>query len=158
MKTKEHKESNGCEKYYCWRYALYKINFWTILKKLLQKNDFRRFPLFEIFAHLHLLLSCHSKKNALSSPLSFNCVSACLNQSAGFAGRWQHAHCSKYLQSYSAIPLKFCLNLDWSDLSPIIFSQRKRRSSWWFGSGSSSLFSSHSPFKRTSAQYKILFS
>ena len=50
MKTKEHKESNGCEKYYCWRYALYKINFWTILKKLLQKNDFRRFPLFEIFA------------------------------------------------------------------------------------------------------------
>ena len=52
MKTKEHKESNGCEKYYCWRYALYKINFWTILKKLLQKNDFRRFPLFEIFAHV----------------------------------------------------------------------------------------------------------
>ena len=50
MKTKEHKESNGCEKYYCWRYALYKINFWTILKKLLQKNNFRRFPLFEIFA------------------------------------------------------------------------------------------------------------
>ena len=52
MKTKEHKESNGCEKYYCWRYALYKINFWTILKKLLQKNDFRRFPLFEIFAQM----------------------------------------------------------------------------------------------------------
>ena len=52
MKTKEHKESNGCEKYYCWRYALYKINFWTILKKLLQKNDFRRFPLFEIFARM----------------------------------------------------------------------------------------------------------
>ena len=54
MKTKEHKESNGCEKYYCWRYALYKINFWTILKKLLQKNDFRRFPLFEIFAHIYI--------------------------------------------------------------------------------------------------------
>ena len=52
MKTKEHKESNGCEKYHCWRYALYKINFWTILKKLLQKNDFRRFPLFEIFAQI----------------------------------------------------------------------------------------------------------
>ena len=50
-------------------------------------------------SHLHLLLSCHSKKNALSSPLSFNCVSACLNQSACFVGRWQHAHCSKYLQS-----------------------------------------------------------
>ena len=57
MKTKEHKESNGCEKYYCWRYALCKINFWTILKKLLQKNDFRRFPLFEIFA---LLLFSHT--------------------------------------------------------------------------------------------------
>ena len=55
MKTKEHKESNGCEKYYCWRYGLYKINFWTILKKLLQKNDFRRFPLFEIFAHNTML-------------------------------------------------------------------------------------------------------
>ena len=52
MKTKEHIESNGCEKYCCWRYTLYKINFWTILKKLLQKNDFRRFPLFEIFAHM----------------------------------------------------------------------------------------------------------
>ena len=50
MKTKEHKESNSCKKYYRWRNALYKINFWTILKKLLQKNDFRRFPLFEIFA------------------------------------------------------------------------------------------------------------
>ena len=56
VKTKEHKESNGCEKYYCWRYALYKINFWTILKKLLQKNDFRRFPLFEIFAQIVIVV------------------------------------------------------------------------------------------------------
>ena len=56
--TKEHKESNGCEKYYCWRYALYKINFWTILKKLLQKNDFCRFPLFEIFAHISFKGCC----------------------------------------------------------------------------------------------------
>ena len=55
MKTKEHKESNSCEKYYRWRNALYKINFWTILKKLLQKNDFHRFPLFEIFALMLLL-------------------------------------------------------------------------------------------------------
>ena len=66
MKTKEHKESNGCEKYYCWRYALYKINFWTILKKLLQKNDFRRFPLFEIFA---LLRGCESSGFSTSDEL-----------------------------------------------------------------------------------------
>ena len=33
-------------KYYCWRYALYKINFWTILKKLLQKKRFSSFSTF----------------------------------------------------------------------------------------------------------------
>ena len=52
VKTKEHKESNSCEKYYFLIDAFYKINFWPILKKLSQKIDFRHFPLFEIIAHL----------------------------------------------------------------------------------------------------------
>ena len=80
MKTKEHKESNGCEKYYCWRYGLYKINFWTILKKLLQKNDFRRFPLFEIFAQIY-------------DGVCANCARVCraLNEKRGGGGSesWQ---------------------------------------------------------------------
>ena len=71
MKTKEHKESNGCEKYYCWRYALYKINFWTILKKLLQKNDFRRFPLFEIFALLLKTLQKSQRVQGLIACVEF---------------------------------------------------------------------------------------
>ena len=52
VKTKEHKESNSCEKYYFLIDAFYKINFWPILKKLSQKIDFRHFTLFEIFVHL----------------------------------------------------------------------------------------------------------
>ena len=50
VKTNEHKQSNNCEKYYLSINALYKINLWPILKNLLQKIDFRHFPLFEIFA------------------------------------------------------------------------------------------------------------
>ena len=52
VKTKEHIESNSCEKYYFLIDAFYEINFWPNLKKLLQKIDFRPFPLFESFAHL----------------------------------------------------------------------------------------------------------
>ena len=33
VKTKEHKQSNSCEKYYFLIDAFYKINFWPILKK-----------------------------------------------------------------------------------------------------------------------------
>ena len=51
MKTKKHKESNSCEKYYFLIDAFFKINFSPILKKLSQKIDFRHFPLFEIIAH-----------------------------------------------------------------------------------------------------------
>ena len=51
VKTKEHKESNSCDKYYFSINAFYKINFWPILKKLSQKIDFGHFPLFEIIAH-----------------------------------------------------------------------------------------------------------
>ena len=58
VKTKEHKESNSCEKCYFSISAFYKINFWPILKKLSQKIDFLHFPHFEIFAHL--LYHCHS--------------------------------------------------------------------------------------------------
>ena len=54
VKTKEHKESNSCEKYYFLIDAFYKINVWPILKKLLQKIDFHHFPLFEIFAHFYI--------------------------------------------------------------------------------------------------------
>ena len=50
-KTKEHEESNSCEKCYFSISAFYKINFWPILKKLSQKIDFLHFPHFEIFAH-----------------------------------------------------------------------------------------------------------
>ena len=56
VKTKEHKESNSCEKYYFLIDAFYKINFWPILKKLSQKIDFRHFPLFEIIALLQISL------------------------------------------------------------------------------------------------------
>ena len=52
VKTKEHKESKSCEKYYFLIDAFYKINFWPILKKLLRKINFCHFPLFEIFAHM----------------------------------------------------------------------------------------------------------
>ena len=45
VKTKEHKESNSCEKYYFLIDAFYKINFWPILK-LLQKNRFSSFSTF----------------------------------------------------------------------------------------------------------------
>ena len=55
MKTKEHKESNSCEKYHVSINAFYKINLRPILKKLLQKIDFCHFPLFEIFAHLQTM-------------------------------------------------------------------------------------------------------
>ena len=50
VKTKEHKESNSCDKYHFSINAFYKINLWPILKKLLQKIDFHHFPLFEIIA------------------------------------------------------------------------------------------------------------
>ena len=40
MKTKEHKESNGCEKYHCWRYGLYKINFWQFWRSYCKKTIF----------------------------------------------------------------------------------------------------------------------
>ena len=56
VKTKEHKESNSCDKYYFSINAFYKINLWPILKKLLQKLDFCCFPLFEIFAQIELSL------------------------------------------------------------------------------------------------------
>ena len=56
VKTKEHKESNSCEKYYFLIDAFYKINFWPILKKLPQKIDFRHFPLFEIIAQFGSIL------------------------------------------------------------------------------------------------------
>ena len=46
------KKSNSCENYHLSINAFYKINLWQILKKLLQKIDFRHFPLFEIFAHI----------------------------------------------------------------------------------------------------------
>ena len=55
VKTKEHKESNSCDKYHFSINAFYKINLRPILKKLLQKIDVRHFPLFEIFAHLQFL-------------------------------------------------------------------------------------------------------
>ena len=42
VKTKEHKESNSCDKYHFSINAFYKINLWPILKKLLQKIDFRQ--------------------------------------------------------------------------------------------------------------------
>ena len=44
VKTKEHKESNSCDKYHFSINAFYKINLWPILKKLLQKIDFHHFP------------------------------------------------------------------------------------------------------------------
>ena len=53
VKTKEHKESNSCEKCYFSISAFYKINFWPILKKLSQKIDFLHFPHFEIIAPLY---------------------------------------------------------------------------------------------------------
>ena len=53
VKTKEHKESNSCDKYHFSINAFYKINLWPILKKLLQKIDFHHFPLFEIIARMH---------------------------------------------------------------------------------------------------------
>ena len=55
VKTKEHKETNSCEKYYFLIDAFYKINFWPILKKLSQKIDFRHFPLFEIIAQIQFV-------------------------------------------------------------------------------------------------------
>ena len=54
VKTKEHKESNSCNKYLFSINAFYKINLWPILKKLLQKIDFHHFPLFEIIAQLYV--------------------------------------------------------------------------------------------------------
>ena len=54
VKTKENKESNSCEKYHFSINAFYKINLWPISKKLLQKLNFRHFPLFEIFAQMYL--------------------------------------------------------------------------------------------------------
>ena len=53
VKTKEHKESNSCEKCYFSISAFYKINFWPILKKLSQKIDFLHFPHFEIIAQIY---------------------------------------------------------------------------------------------------------
>ena len=47
-KTKEHKESNSCEKYYFSLNAFYKT--WPILKKLSQNVGFLHLPLLEIFA------------------------------------------------------------------------------------------------------------
>ena len=49
VKTKEHKESNSCDKYHFSINAFYKINLWPILKKLLQKT------IFVIFHFLKLL-------------------------------------------------------------------------------------------------------
>ena len=49
VKTKEHIESNSCEKYYFLINVFYKINFWPILKKLLQKNRFSSFSTFSNF-------------------------------------------------------------------------------------------------------------
>ena len=59
VKTKEHKESNSCEKCYFSISAFYKINFWPILKKLSQKIDFLHFPHFEIFALVGLAPECY---------------------------------------------------------------------------------------------------
>ena len=56
VKTREHTESNSCDKYHFSINAFYKINLWPILKKLLQKVDFRHFPL-EIFAPWTILAS-----------------------------------------------------------------------------------------------------
>ena len=78
VKTKEHKESNSCEKYYFLIDAFYKINFWPILKKLSQKIDFRHFPLFEIIAHKHVTPAIPARKSHISlGVLLFTSLDTC---------------------------------------------------------------------------------
>ena len=63
VKTKEHKESNSCDKYHFSINAFYKINLWPILKKLLQKIDFHHFPLFEIIALIFCIVAQDLKEH-----------------------------------------------------------------------------------------------
>ena len=67
VKTKEHKESNSCDKYHFSINAFYKINLWPILKKLLQKIDFHHFPLFEIIAHILIWYRVETLANLLQT-------------------------------------------------------------------------------------------